>query len=49
LAFEKTGAPSRMTSNWPLAPAVADASMPLSFSSATRLAARLSYPLQVGQ
>jgi hypothetical protein len=36
-------------SNCPFVPLVAVASMPLAFSSAARLAARSSYPPQVGQ
>jgi hypothetical protein len=49
LCFEKTTSPSRTMSNCPFVPLVAVASMPLAFSSAARLAARSSYPPQVGQ
>ena len=42
LRFEKTTVPSRTTSNWPLPPVRADASMPTPSSSATRLVARAS-------
>jgi hypothetical protein len=40
--FEKTTVPSFTTSNCPLSPGVIDASNPSSFSSAARLAARVS-------
>jgi hypothetical protein len=41
-AFEKTIRPSAMTSYWPLLPGIASASNPAAFSSAARLAARVS-------
>ena len=48
--FENTRRPSAKTSNWPRPPGVTVASIPsVSPSSAARLAARSSYPLQVGQ
>ena len=47
--LEKTSSPSFRTSNWPDRPAAIVASNPCSFSSAARLAARRSYPLQTGQ
>jgi hypothetical protein len=47
--LEKTSSPSRTTSNCPETPGAIVASNPCSFSSAARLAARRSYPLQTGQ
>jgi hypothetical protein len=47
--LEKTSVPSFRTSNCPDLPAAIVASNPCSFSSAARLAARRSYPLQTGQ
>ena len=48
--FEKTRRPSASTSNCDRAPGVAFVSMSSSCEiSAARLAARVSYPLQVGQ
>jgi hypothetical protein len=40
--LEKTSAPSRTTSNWPLPPGMSFAAMPFSSNSAARLAARSS-------
>ena len=40
--FEKTSSPSVITSNWLFAPSAIEAGMPLSFSTAARLAARRS-------
>src|SRR5581483_5714116 len=48
-SFEKTVTPSATTSYWLFAPSRAAASNPCSRSSAARLAARRSYPLQTGQ
>jgi hypothetical protein len=48
-SFEKISSPSAKTSYWDFLPARVEASIPLSFSSAARLAARRSYPLQTGQ
>jgi hypothetical protein len=47
--LEKTIVPSRTTSNWLDEPSLAFASNPAALSSAARLAARRSYPLQTGQ
>ena len=41
-SFEKTSVPSLTTSNCPFLPALIEASNPLSFNSAARLAARTS-------
>jgi hypothetical protein len=41
--------PSAITSNWLFSPATISASCPRPFNSATRLAARSSYPCQTGQ
>jgi hypothetical protein len=48
--FEKSSVPSTTTSNWLRCPGVMVAAAPvLEVISAARLAARVSYPLQVGQ
>ena len=47
--FEKISSPSATTSYWDFSPSRVEASIPFSFSSAARLAARRSYPLQTGQ
>jgi hypothetical protein len=49
LCFEKRSSPSAKTSYCDFSPSRIDASIPLLFSSAARLAARRSYPLQTGQ
>src|SRR5581483_6469352 len=45
LCFEKISSPSAKTSYWDFSPSRAEASIPVSLSSAARLAARRSYPL----